>query len=1080
MTLIDAAARAVATDPSASFIVQAPAGSGKTEILTQRYLRLLSTVTAPEQIIALTFTRKAANEMRERIIIALQNGRNKTEAKTPHQQTTLNYAQQALKQDERYEWNILQHPNRLKIITIDSLCQNINQAIPLLEQQISYAQITDSAHEYYLKAARECIQFALETPHYQNDIKLLLLHVDNRQAYLVELLTNLLAQRDQWLSLLFQARSQDKASFEEALSFIEAHELARFKTNLPSILAAELVRLARELACVENNPHSPRYTLTTWTDFKQSTQATAQALCHVLLGSDQQYRKAFDHHVGLSRDSCPAAQYKRLKEESQALLSELTQYPEFLHSLMQVSKLPKPKYDAEQWDLLQALFNLLPLLASHLHLLFCEHNEVDFTAIAQQALIALGTAEEPTETALYLDHAIHHLLVDEFQDTSITQFALLTQLVQGWQQDDGKTLFIVGDPMQSIYRFRQAEVGLFYRAQTQGIGPIELKSLALQCNFRSTPTIVDWVNEHFSSLFPAHFDIESGAVSFHSSVAIRDQDAESSIVATAFDNPELEAKHLVEQIQYELNTRPEQSIAVLVRSRTQLPVLINLLRNQQIPYQGTDIDLLAHFIHLRDVWSITQALLMPGNRLTWLSALRSPYCGLELSDLHRLAQYKPRQSIYRALLALDSIEGISHEGKIRAQFFIKVMHHALASRGQTKVSDWVRATLEALNQKAILNQDEYADLEQFWTLLDRYDQQGRIIYLNEFEEELKTLYSQQSTKALVQIMTIHKSKGLEFDTVFLPYLGAQPRNAEAPLLRWLKIPTKHQEPLLLVSPIKAAHHEQCQLYDYISDLDKEKSYYESQRVLYVAATRARSRLYLSDGSKKTSSASFRGMLKKQHFTDSEQERLVDEQEHARPKLSRLPLEFFTGEYQGPTPLINPLPALTSNIHRQIGVITHRILQLSCEHHFLEYSQIPWIFVETEVCKLGYDEETHLLALSIIQKQLRQLFDDPTGKWLIAPHEQEHNEYALLVKQQEQVRTKIIDRCFVEDQKLWVIDFKTGSDELEAHTKHQTQLNEYAYFLSENTALPIHCGIYYLMNNRWEHWEYQLLAAESMQ
>lgn len=78
---------------------------------------------------------------------------------------------------------------------------------------------------------------------------------------------------------------------------------------------------------------------------------------------------------------------------------------------------------------------------------------------------------------------------------------MLTKLVQGWEEHDGKTLFIVGDPMQSIYRFRQAEMSLFFRAKEQGIGPVLLQSLELKCNFRSTQTMVDWVNRQFSQIF---------------------------------------------------------------------------------------------------------------------------------------------------------------------------------------------------------------------------------------------------------------------------------------------------------------------------------------------------------------------------------------------------------------------------------------------------------------------------------------------------------------------------------------------------------------------------------------------------
>lgn len=409
MTLIDGEQRARATDPRASFIVQAPAGSGKTEILTQRYLRLLSTVSAPEQIIALTFTRKAASEMRERIIIALQHAASQKPAKSAHQQATLNFAQQALEQDARHEWNLLHHANRLKIITIDSLCNSINHAIPLLEQQISYAQITDKPERHYLNAGRQCIQFAMEHPDYHSSIKTLLLHVDNKQEQLLSLFKDLLMQRDQWLSPLFQARIQDKATFEQALHFIEQHELSRLRKSLPLELAYQLVNLSKQLAQIENNPESPRYPLNNWQTFNEITPALAKALSQAILGSDQNIRKSFDHHVGLKSGACPPAQYKQLKEDSKELLLNLSDYSDFHAALLQVSQLPKPEYDLEQWEVLQALFHLLPILVSHLHLLFSEHNELDFTTISQQALAALGEESNPTDLALYLDNAIHQI-----------------------------------------------------------------------------------------------------------------------------------------------------------------------------------------------------------------------------------------------------------------------------------------------------------------------------------------------------------------------------------------------------------------------------------------------------------------------------------------------------------------------------------------------------------------------------------------------------------------------------------------------------------------------------------------------
>lgn len=1073
MTLIDGEQRNQATDPGFSFIVQAPAGSGKTEILTQRYLRLLGTVTAPEQIIALTFTRKAASEMRERIVLALQQAAQNQPAASPHQQRTLEYAHQALACSNHHAWDLLHQPNRLKIVTIDSLCQSINQAVPLLEKQIAYAQITDKPENYYLKAARNCINFAIATPDYQSAIKTLLLHVDNRKELLIALFREMLIQRDQWLSLIFQARRQEKQEFEHGLQLIAQHELARFKSSIPNELAEHLTALAREVAQIENNPAKPRFILKEWNHFKESSPEIITALSKLILGSDGELRKCFDHHVGLLKTECSAEDYKRIKTQSTELLEQLGEYPLFLDSLNQVCLLPNPRYNEEQWETLQALFLLLPLLVGHLHILFSESNEVDFTTVSQQALVALGDSENPTDLALYLDHNIHHLLVDEFQDTSITQFELLSKLVQGWQRDDGKTLFLVGDPMQSIYRFRQAEVGLFYRAKSQGIGPVHLKSLELSCNFRSTETIIQWVNNQFKSIFPQQVDIESGAVSFHPSVNVIKNNQSSKIQAFQLENKEQEARKLIELIQHELQCHPEDTIAILVRSRTQLAEIINVLREHQIPYQGTDIDLLSNLRHLRDVWSLTEALLFPGNRLSWLSMLHSPYCGLNLSDIHLIANLNRRKSIYSALLQLEKIQGLSDEGRARASFFTMVIHQALAQRYQYRLSEWLILTLKKLHVDTILNQSQLKDLEQLWTLVDRYEVDGRVPDKEAFLNEFHKLYSQQSTPSRLQIMTIHKSKGLEFDTVILPGLGSQANAGDSPMLRWLKLPTQGDDNLLLASPIQAAHHDSCPLYDYLNRIEREKGSYEAQRLLYVAVTRAKSRLYLCDSSSRTVKSSFRYLLKSQEFSAELAQGSGETQEKHLPALNKLPLEFYHHiDVQPANSLKTSTSELMNSIPRLTGIVTHQILQWICDYHPPTLNDIPWNLARTEFQQLGFDDELIAASMELLKKHIITMFQDPIGKWIMAQHEQERNEYQLLVEHQGNVVTRIIDRLFEAENKLWIIDFKTGKEDDLAVKQHQQQLNEYAYYLSSRSRLPIQCGIYYLNNNHWINWEYQ--------
>ena len=160
------------------------------------------------------------------------------------------------------------------------------------------------------------------------------------------------------------------------------------------------------------------------------------------------------------------------------------------------------------------MLELLPRAAAELMLVFAERGQADFTEIAQGAVRALGEPDAPTDLLLSLDVRIKHILVDEFQDTSISQWELLERLTAGWQRGDGRTVFAVGDPMQSIYRFREAEVGLFLRARHQGLGNVALEALQLTTNFRSQAGIVDWVNATFPRVLPPLEDETLGAVPY--------------------------------------------------------------------------------------------------------------------------------------------------------------------------------------------------------------------------------------------------------------------------------------------------------------------------------------------------------------------------------------------------------------------------------------------------------------------------------------------------------------------------------------------------------------------------------------
>src|SRR5258706_7496882 len=107
--IADSAARERALDTAASFIVQAPAGSGKTELLIQRYLKLLAMVDSPEAIVAITFTRKAAGEMRARVFEALRNAEASISPDTDHENVTQEIARPVFEHDHALPWNLLRN-----------------------------------------------------------------------------------------------------------------------------------------------------------------------------------------------------------------------------------------------------------------------------------------------------------------------------------------------------------------------------------------------------------------------------------------------------------------------------------------------------------------------------------------------------------------------------------------------------------------------------------------------------------------------------------------------------------------------------------------------------------------------------------------------------------------------------------------------------------------------------------------------------------------------------------------------------------------------------------------------------------
>ena len=157
MAITDARERAAALNVDKSFCVTAPAGSGKTELLTQRLLALLVTVQRPDQVLAITFTRKAAAEMLERVAKALAGAAAGAPVNSAHEQVTRDLAIQALATSQQQGWRLEDNLASLNIKTIDSLCMSLTRQMPILSRFGGQASPTEEPEQLYREAARELL-----------------------------------------------------------------------------------------------------------------------------------------------------------------------------------------------------------------------------------------------------------------------------------------------------------------------------------------------------------------------------------------------------------------------------------------------------------------------------------------------------------------------------------------------------------------------------------------------------------------------------------------------------------------------------------------------------------------------------------------------------------------------------------------------------------------------------------------------------------------------------------------------------------------------------------------------------------
>ena len=1135
--LADRKQREAGRDPTRSFIVQAPAGSGKTELLTQRMLGLLARVEHPEEVLAITFTRKAAAEMRNRLLKELQAAAAEPAAAVleEHKRVSRELALAVLANDRARGWSLLEQPSRLRIRTIDSLCSDLARQLPILSGLGGGQQVTERPEElYHLAAVRTMAAIEDEGDSLQADVTRILDRYDNQYDRLVELLTHMLANREQWTKHLFANDDLDRESLENALRFLVERELEEALVRLPGNVLAELPALF-DFALANDPTDKPE--LLALIDAcggndGERLELTAQAemlphwktLIRRLLTVDgKKWRAGPDVNAGFPAPSKAKGEERAIrdhwKQRFKALLDGLRDNDALHEQFNIIRTLPRPEYEDEAWESLESLIRIMTRAAAEWEIVMAESGSADFSEVAKRAYIALGDDEAPSDLALRLDYRIQHLLVDEFQDTSLSQVDLLNRLTAGWNEGDGRTLFLVGDPMQSIYRFRKAEVSLFIDAfEGRQFEHIRLEPLQLEVNFRSARPIVAWVNDTFRRVLPAENDPVDGAVCYSPSQTAPGAENSGKVVVdiTAQRDDEREARQIVEIIRQH---DPDKQIAILVRSRNHALATLALLDRfkhdePRLRYRAMDFNPLGETALVRDLVSLTLALLQPSDRLAWFSVLRAPFAGLDLADLDALAGLDDKlvTAAIEAFLAGLDAPGLSDSGKSRLWRIGPALLGASGRRGRQSTRSLVESTWIRLGGPACVdNSSELDDAATYFGLLDALENDHLPIDRDSLEQRLEKLYAEPDADASdrLQVMTIYAAKGLEFDTVILPGLNRDTGNDKPRLLHWFELAGKNR---IVMSPMRNVEEKDLKkrdgdLIQFITSVEKRRQSLENGRLLYVAATRAAQRLYLfaavspnKDGTVRPSSGSLLGQLWPA-IGEIETPRILKlagqmpedpaGDEGAIPRLPQRVRRLAAGWTvpAAPPPVQQPAAACpeareaiefrwAGENARLTGNLVHRLLQLIAEQGIETWLAGGGMNSRQKWClnQLAAEGVKGKKAGSIVDRANRAIENclaSEHGRWIVAEHPESACEFAVTALIENELVNLVLDRTFVANGMRWIIDYKTSvhaGGDLEGFLqseadRYRGQLARYRQALAIGETRPIRTALYFPLLDR---------------
>jgi ATP-dependent helicase/nuclease subunit A len=861
----------LAADPAHSIWVSANAGTGKTKVLTDRVIRLLLRGVEPEKILCLTFTKTAAAEMSNRLFAKLGPWTALEDLLLLKEVQDLDpdFDVGRLNSARRLFAKALETPGGLKIQTIHAFCQSVLERFPLeagvapglsvLDDASSRTMLREAEVQLYTKTSGAVVKALARTA------------VRYDGVGLSELLRQVLFKRAEvWETL-------------KACGGIEGLEAGLLDfMDLPkgASLSGERDRAVQELRRLEPEIREAAACLS---EGIKTDQKKATLLLEFLGALDWSADLESYSRVYLKADGLPF-----VKMMTKALGNENPDALEFLER--EQDRVETQEHLFRKLRAIEMTVDLLRLgyeFVNNYDQLKSRRGVLDYDDLIEKTAQLLGDDNAISWVHYKLDGGLHHILVDEAQDTSPKQWAVISALAEEFFSDvsgqrdnlkNPRTLFAVGDEKQSIYSFQGAdprkfdEMRAFFEGRVTGAGR-SFSGLELILSFRSTTEILQAVDTVFEDegnargltsngdriSHEADRLADAGLVELWPTVApepeddINPWDAPLDRVAPSAPRA-LVAEQIANQIEHWIKTRepiiagdrpiePGDILILVQRRNSFVDEMIRALKKRSIPVAGRDRMILAEQIAVMDLMALADFALLPEDDLTLATVLKSPFIGLCEEDLFELAhgrsgtlwsalRKRSREEKFAAAFA-ELSRVLARVDVLRPfEFFVEALGPGVhfETTGRERL-------LGRLGPEAGDPIDEFLSHGLAFEQLEPPSLQGFLAYVHGDQAEIKRDFDHEPRE--VRIMTVHGAKGLEGRIVFLPDTCtlASGRNA-SPLIT---IEKEGQELLVFGLPAAEAHGDMNEVREGL----KERRLEEQRRLLYVAMTRARDRLYIT-------------------------------------------------------------------------------------------------------------------------------------------------------------------------------------------------------------------------------------------